>query len=178
MNRRAFFAALWYSGIVVAIKLFIVLRGLYTTRFVFNYTHILTVFLILPFFIYAIQKVRDKEYGGFITGRECMRLCLTILALSAIVLTVYHYGEVRLFGAQMAESYYRSAEYLEFLKKQPNVNPDQYDSIIIAQIQAAGENAFRIATARLFPFVLFGLSGAFVISMAMKRRADLSSTPE
>jgi hypothetical protein len=172
MNRRALYTALAYSALVILIKLFIIFKQYYASHFGFYYAHILTVLLILPFFGFALKNVRDKENNGVISGRECMRICLTILAVSAIILTVYNYAEVKFYGKQMAEVHYRSDEYMTFLKKQRSVKPEQYNEIIETQISGVPDNAFRFATAKLFPFVLIGLSGAFVISMVMKRRPE------
>ena len=63
MNKRALYLGLTYSICVIIYKLVIVLTGQQLTTFGFYYSHIISVFAIIPFMIIAIKYVRDVENG-------------------------------------------------------------------------------------------------------------------
>jgi hypothetical protein len=170
MNRRALFYALAYSVFVIAFKLYIVLGTNALNSFGFNWSQALVMFMIIPFYLLAIKAVRDKEQGGFITGREALRISLTVFAVSAIILSIYNYIEFQNWGRQLAAAYYNSETYLAFLKRQTKVKPDQFPKIISEQIAAAQNGAFVATSVKLFGSLLIGVPGALFASLVMKRR--------
>ena len=170
MNKKALYYALIYCALVIAFKLFILFGGYSLTRYGFFYSHITTVFFILPFYVLAVRSVRDKDYNGTIGGREAMRITLTLFAVSAIVLSIYNYFEFEYSGRALAVEYYNGEQFLDFLKKHPQIKADQYDKIIHEQVSNAESSSFKATTGKLFSMMLIGLSGAFITSAIMKRR--------
>jgi hypothetical protein len=169
MNRRALWYGLAYTALFIAFKLFIVLGGYSLSRFGYFYSNITAVLLIIPFYVACVKTARDRDYGGIISGREAVRLCLTIFAVSAILTSVYHYFEYVMSGQQLAIEYYHSEQFLDFLRAQPKIKEGDYDRIITEQVKGAEGAAFRATTGKLFSMVLIGLSGSFIVSSLMKR---------
>lgn len=173
MNKRALLIGIIYCVVVIAFKLFILLGGYTLTRFGFYYSNIVAIFAIVPFFILAIYQVREKDFGGIISGRDSMRMALTVLAVAAIVLSVYNYIEFNWKFKEIATQYYNSPEYLQVLKdmqvKMPGkIKTEDFPKIIESQIASLAPG--KATTGKLFPLILIGLSGAFISSMFMKRR--------
>jgi hypothetical protein len=101
-----------------------------------------------------------------------MRMALTVLAVAAIVLSVYNYVEFNWKYKEIATQYYNSPEYLQVLKdmqtKMPGkIKTEDFPKIIESQISSLA--AGKATTGKLFPLVLIGLSGAFITAMFMKR---------
>jgi len=90
MNRRAFILGIIYSVCVIIYKLVIILSGQQLTTFGFYYSHIISVFMIIPFMIMAVKYVRDVERGGMIGGRDALKVGLTIFGISVIILSCYN----------------------------------------------------------------------------------------
>ena len=170
MNKKALYAALVYSTLVIAYKLFIVTGGYALSKFGYYYSGIVSVFFIIPFYIFTIKSVRDKDLGGFIAGREAMRISLTLFAISALVLSVYHYIEYEQWYKALSIEYYNSEQFLEFLQKRTPTKPEDYGKVIAEQISDAEHAAFKATTGKLFSFMLIGLSSAFITSAIMKRK--------
>ncbi|MBX3165675.1 MAG: DUF4199 domain-containing protein [Bacteroidetes bacterium] len=173
MNKRALNFGLLYSLTVIVFKLIILLGGFTLTKFGFYYSNIVSVFLILPFFYLAIHQVRDKDYEGAISGREAMRMALTVLAVGIVVLGVYHYIEFNWKFKEIAVQYYNSNDYLEVLQRMQSqlpdkINTEDFPKIIEEQIQDL--SAFKASTGKLLPLLIIGLSGAFITSALMKKR--------
>ena len=169
MNKKALFYALGYCVLVILFRLAIILGGYSLTKFGYYYSTITGVFLIIPFYYLAIKDVRDRDYGGIIAGKEAMRIALTIFAISAIVTSVYNYLEFKYHGMALAEQYYNSEQFLEFLKTRTKTKPEDYQKVIAEQIRDSKDAAFKATTGKLFSFMLIGLGGAFVTSLLMKR---------
>jgi hypothetical protein len=172
MNKRALRFGLLYSLLVIAFKLIILLGGYTLSRFGFNYSHIISVFFILPFFIITAKQVRDKERGGIISGKDVVRLCLTVLMAGMILTSLYNYVEFEWTFKDIAIQYYNSNEYLEMLKTQQAKNPgkikiEDFPKIIKEQVSSL--SAFRATTGKLFPLLFIGLSGAFITAVFIKR---------
>lgn len=172
MNKRALIVGLIYCLVVIVFKLIILLGGFTLTRFGFYYSNIVGVFMIIPFFVIAIQQVRDKDFGGIISGKDAFRMALTVLAVAAVVLSLYNYIEFNWKFREIAVQYYNSDAYLQILKdwqvKQPDkIKIDNFGKIIDEQIGAL--SASKAMTGKLFPLILIGLSGAFITAMIMKR---------
>lgn len=176
MNRKALLYALVYCFLLVSFRLYILLGGYALTTFGFYYSTITGVILIVPFYILAIKDVRDNENQGLISGREAMRIALTVFAVGAIVSSVYNYVEYKYTGPQMAEQHYRSEQFLDHLKKQPQVKSEDYQTIIETQILDAKGAAFKATTGKLFSLMLIGLSAAFITSALMKRAPSGNSS--
>lgn len=173
MNRRAFTIGLIYSSLVIIFKLILLLGGYALKDFGFYYSHIISVFFLVPFLFLAIYQVREKDRGGIIGGREAVRVALTVLAVSALVLSIYNGIELNWKFRDLSVEYYRSNEYLEILKKQQARYPDKIkdsDFPRIVEEQIASLSAFRSTTAKLFPLMLIGLSSTFVAAVFLKRR--------
>jgi uncharacterized membrane protein YhaH (DUF805 family) len=171
MNRKALYFALAYSALVILFKLVILMGGYSLTKFGYYYSTVTAVFLIIPFYFLAIRTVRDRDYGGVITGREAMRVALTVFAVSAIIISVYNYFEYEYSGKELAIQYYNSEQYLEFLKTRTKTAPEDYRKIIDEQIKDSENAAFRATTGKLFSSLIIGLSGAFIASVLMKGRS-------
>jgi hypothetical protein len=171
MNRRAFIYALLYAAAVIVFKLVILLGGYYTTAFGWYFSHITTVVMIIPFYVLAIRAVRDRDYGGIISGREAMRIALTVFAVGVLIVSIYNYVEFSWKGKELSEQYYHSEQYLKFLQKQNKVKPEQYDEIIRQQIATVPDSPFKATTGKLFSFLILGLSSAFICAASMKRSA-------
>jgi hypothetical protein len=164
--------ALIYCVAVITFKLIILLGGYTLSRFGFYYSHTVSVFFLIPFLFLAIYRVREKDLGGVIGGREAVRVALTVVAVAAIILSLYHYMEFKWKYGEIALNYYHSEEYLNILKEQLARHPDKLkesDFPKIIENQIAELSAFRAATARLTPIVFIGLSGAFIAAVFMKR---------
>lgn len=172
MNKRALVIGSIYCLVVIIFKLFIVLGGYTLTKFGFYYSNIVSVFLIIPFFFLAIQQVRKKERQGIMSGKESVRIALTVLAVGLIGVGIYNYIEFNWKYKEIATEYYNSNEYLELLKVQQakypaKIKTEDFPRIIREQINQL--SAFRATTFKLVPLLFIGLSGAFIVSVLMKR---------
>ncbi|MBL7901527.1 MAG: DUF4199 domain-containing protein [Bacteroidia bacterium] len=169
MNKKALLYGLIYAAVVIAFKIYILVSGNALTKFGYFYSNITAVFLILPFYFLLLKNIRDKEYGGVLAGREAFRLCLSLLVVALVLVSIYHYIEFSRYGQTLAETYYNSETFLNFLKSQKNITPDKYNSIIAEQIKTAGTSAFKATTGKLVSYLFIGISGAFIVSVFMKR---------
>lgn len=169
MNKKALLYGLLYAALVIAFKLYILLSGNALTRFGYFYSNISAVFFILPFYYFLLRNIRDKEYEGVLRGREAFRLNLSLLAVAVILISIYHYIEFSLYGQELAQTYYHSDNFLTFLKSQKNIPADKYTIIIEEQIKNAGHSAFKATTGKLVSYLFIGISGAFIVSVFMKR---------
>ncbi len=169
MNKKALIYGVAYSIFVIAFKLIILLGGYYSTKYGFYFAHITTVFLIIPFYIVGIKNIRDRDNFGIIAGKEAMRIALTIFAVSAIIISVYHYIEFEWKGKQLAIEYYKSEQFMAFLKSNVKIKAEDYQKIIAEQIQLSETSAFKATTGKLFSFMLIGLISAFICSVFLKR---------
>lgn len=166
MNNRALIIALVYSALVIIYKTSIWMSGDMFNDFSFKYSHILSVLAILPFLIIVIKQVRDKENGGVIGGREAMRMALTVVGISAIILSIYNYIEFKMNMDAFAE-YYKSDTYMSFLLKDPKAKQIGYQKIIDFQISQL--SPLKATTGKLFPFLLLSLSASFICAVFLKK---------
>lgn len=166
MNKKALLIAIIYSVLVIIFKLYIWQGGYTFSNFGFKYSHIVSVFFILPFLIIAIKWVRDKENNRVISGRDAMRIAATVVGVSAIILTVYNYIEFK-YSLDSFADYYRSDTYMSYLLKDPKAKQIGYQKIIDFQISEL--SPFKAATGKLFPFVLVSLSASFICAVFMKK---------
>jgi hypothetical protein len=171
MNKRALTIGFIYCAVAIIFKLIILLGGYTLTRFGFYYSNIVGVFAIIPFFMIAIYMVREKDFGGVISGKDAMRMALTVLAVATIVMSVYNYIEFNWKYKEIATEYYNSPEYHKVLEEIKAKNPGKVTQPLpeIIKAQIADLSAGKATTGKLFPLVLLGLSGAFVTAMFMKR---------
>jgi hypothetical protein len=169
MNKKALLYGLLYAAVVIVFKVYILLSGNALTKFGYFYSNITAVFFILPFYFLLLKNIRDKDYGGVLAGREAFRLCLSLLITALVLVSVYHYIEFSKYGQELAQTYYNSETFLSFLKSQKNIAPDKYNTIIADQIKNAGESAFKATTGKLVSYLFIGISGAFIVSVFMKR---------
>ena len=168
MNKKALLYGLAYAAFVILFKLYIILGGYATGKFGFYYSNIVSVILILPFYFLALRHIRKSDYNGIISGKECMRHALTVFAVAVVVISFYNYYEFVTYGQAMAEDYYRSDEFLKFMKTQKNLKVEDYPKIIEDQIVQSKSSAFKATTGKLFTYLIIGLSGAFIVSTFMK----------
>lgn len=166
MNKKALIIGLIYSVLVIIYKMSIWMSGAMFNDFNFKYSHILSVLAIIPFLIVVIKWVRDKENGGIIGGRDAMRMALTVVGISAIILSVYNYVEFKMNLDAFAE-YYKSETYMSYLLKDPKAKQIGYQKIIDFQISQL--SPIKATTGKLFPFLLLSLSGSFICAVFMKK---------
>jgi len=169
LNKKALIYGLAYSMFVIAFKLVVLLGGYYFTKFGFYFAHVTTVFLIIPFYIIGIKNIRDRDNYGIIAGKEAMRIALTIFAISAVILSIYNYVEFEWKGKILAIEYYKSEQFMTFLKSNPKIKAEDYQKIIAEQIQLSETSAFKATTGKLFSFMLIGLTSAFICAIFLKR---------
>src|SRR5688572_13891807 len=117
MNKRPIYIGIIYSILVIIYKLIILLGGYQLTKFGFYYSHIISVFFILPFMMLAIKMVRDKDMGGIISGRDALKAALGVFGIAVIILSVYTYFEFEWKMREISIQYYNGSDYHEFLKK-------------------------------------------------------------
>jgi len=169
MNRKGLYFGFAYSIVVIAFKLFILLGGYSLTHFGWYYSNITGVFLIIPFYVMVLRSVRDNDNGGIIAGREAFRIALTVFIVAAILVSIYNYFEFEYAGKVMAIDYYNSSQFMDYLKKLPQVKPEDYSKIIQEQIKNSEVSAFKATTGKLFSFALLGISSALITSLIMKK---------
>src|SRR6476620_5364039 len=105
MNKRALAYGLIYSILVIIFKLVILLGGFTLTKFGFYYSNITAILFIIPFFYVAIKQVRDRDYDGVIGGKEAIRISLTVLAISILIISAYNYLEFNWKYKEIATQY-------------------------------------------------------------------------
>ncbi|MBA2611011.1 MAG: DUF4199 domain-containing protein [Bacteroidetes bacterium] len=170
MNRRALYFGIAYSITVIIFKLLIVLGGYSLSTFGYFYSGITSVLLLVPFYYLAVRGTRN-DYSGVIGGREVLRICLTIFAVGAVLVSIYNYFEFEYSGKALAIAYYNSEQFMTFLKAQPKIKAEDYQKIIVEQIKASEVSAFKATTGKLFSYILIGTISAFITSALMKRSA-------
>ncbi len=174
MKKNLLILAIIYSVVVIAFKLYIVLGGHALSRFGFYYSNAVSVFMAVPFFVAAILMQRRKN-GGYISGREALRSALLVFGISTIIISIYNYVEFEQFGKKLAIEYYNGSEFLDFLKKQPKIKPEDYPKIIEEQVKNAETSAFKATTGKLISIMLLGLSSAFICAVLLKKNPKSQS---
>lgn len=167
MNKRTILIGVVYSVFVIIYKLIIILGGYQFTKFGYYYSHILSVFLILPFVVYAIKQARDKDQGGRITGKDAFKAGAGVAAIAIIILSIYNYIEFEWKLRDLSLEYYNSPAYLEFLKGVPKVKPEDYPKVI-AEVTSQ-LSGFKAVTAKLFSFLILSLGLSFISSVFLKK---------
>ena len=167
MNKKVVVIGIVYSVLVIIYKLIIILGGHQLTKFGFFYSHILSVFAIIPFMYLAVRLVRDKDSGGELSGKEAFAAALGVAGIAIIILSVYTYIEFEWKLKGLSAQYYNSLDYLEFLKGNKNVKPTDYQRIIDAQIESL--SAMKAVTAKLFSFLLISISSAFMVGVFARK---------
>ncbi|MDI1354955.1 MAG: DUF4199 domain-containing protein [bacterium] len=172
MNKRALIYGCIYAALVIIFKLVILLGGYTLTKFGFYYSNVVSILFIFPFFYLGIQQTRDKDLGGIISGRDSIKLALTILSISVIFVSMYNYIEFNWKYKDIAIEYYNSRDYFNILTAQQIAHPDKlkvenFPKIIEEQISDL--SAFKATTGKLIPMLFFGFGGAFVMAMFLKR---------
>ncbi len=167
MSKRVLLIALIYSVLIIIYKLYIVLGGYQLTRFGFYYSHIVSVFAIIPFIVIAIKQVRDKDMGGFISGRVALAVGMNVAFIALVILSAYQYIEFEWKLKDLSVQYYNSSEYLDFLKSNKQVKPENYSKIIEDNIAAL--SAFKSITAKLISFLFITASSSFICAVFMKK---------
>jgi len=93
-----------------------------------------------------------------------------VFATGAVIVSIYHYFEFQYHGKAMAIEYYNGPQFLEFLKAQSKIKPEDYAKVILEQVKLSEISAFKATTGKLFSMMLLGLSSAFITSVIMKRK--------
>ncbi|MBK9285927.1 MAG: DUF4199 domain-containing protein [Sphingobacteriaceae bacterium] len=169
MNKKGLYFGLAYSLFVIIFKLVILFGGFSLTHFGWYYSNITAVFMVIPFYILAIKSTRDKDYNGVIGGKEATRIALTVFIVGAVLVSAYNYFEFEYAGKKIAIEYYNSAQFLDYLKKLPQVKEADYAKIIEEQIKNTEVSAFKATTGKLFSYILLGLSSTFICAVLLKR---------
>ena len=172
MNRKPIYFGVAYSLLIIIFKLVILLGGFSLTYFGWYYSNITGVLLVIPFYILAIKSIRDKDLGGFISGREALKIALTVFGVSAILISVYNYFEFEYSGKALAIEYYNSEQFLDFLKRQSRIKAEDYSKIIEEQIKNSEVSGFKATTGKLFSFMLIGISTAIMCAAMLKKRPN------
>lgn len=173
MNKRALIFGVIYSIVVIIYKLIIIFSGQQLTTFGFYYSHIISVFAIIPFMIIAVKQVRDIDYGGVISGREALKLGLTVFGISVVILSLYTYIEFEWVMKDISVQYYNGPEYHAFLEKQSAANPAKLNKSMFQGIiddNIAALSPLKAVTAKLFSFFILCFSFSFIIAVFMKRK--------
>lgn len=173
MNKKALYFGLLYSLLFIIYKLIILLGGYTLTTFGFYYSTIVAVLSLIPFLFLAVYFVREKDYNGIINGKESIRIALSVLVVALIISSTYNYIEFNWKFKDIAVSYYQSDEYLQILKNQQAKYPDKIkteDIPTIVQEQISDLSAFKSITGRLIPLMFFGIAGAFMAAVTLKRK--------
>jgi hypothetical protein len=173
MNKKALLVGVAYCVTTIIFKLIVLFGGYSFTKFGFYYAQIISVLMLIPFFILAIYLVREKDFGGVISGRDAVRMALTVLAVGIVVISIYNYIEFSMATEQWI-SYYKSEAFMDVLKnmheKMPaKVKTEDFQKIINEQISSL--SAGKATTGKLFPMILIGLGSAFACGFIMKRSA-------
>jgi hypothetical protein len=172
MNKRALIYGVIYSIVVIIYKLIILLSGQQLTTFGFYYSHIISVFAIIPFMIIAVKQVRDVDQGGIISGRDALKIGLTIFGVSVIILSCYTYIEFVWKMQDISVEYYNGPDYHAFLEKQSKANPEKLSPSMFKNIideNIAALSPMKAVTAKLFSFFLLCFSFSFMVAAFMKR---------
>lgn len=169
MNKKALLYGLIYSITFISIKLTVLLGGYSLNNFGYYFSNISCVLLIIPFYFIALKHIRDKDYKGVISGKESIRLLLSIFGVSAIITGIYNFIEFEYFGKNLAINYYNSEKFLIYLKNQSKIKVEDYVKIIAEQINNA--SSFKSTTSKLFSAILISTSSAFIVASIMKRNS-------
>ncbi|MCX8081497.1 MAG: DUF4199 domain-containing protein [Bacteroidia bacterium] len=163
----SFFFALLYSLICILFKVYVIQSGLILTNFGFYYSHAITVLFLIPYFFLSLWYYRKKIITGTYSGRQGFKFLMEILVFSILCMSVYHYAEFEWKLKELACQYYRSELYLNFLKKQSRLKPEDYPKIIEEQIRSA--SAFKAVTSKILSYLIIGGSGAFFCALIQRK---------
>lgn len=171
MNKKALLFGLIYSACVIAFKLSILLGGYSLSHFGWYYSHALSVFLITPFYFVLLYNVRQKDFNGAMSGRDGLRIALSMFAVAAIITSIYNYIEFEYSGKQLAVDYYHGQQFLDYLKTLPKIKPETYSKIIEEQVSNAVTSSFKATTGKLFGLMFIGISGAVIAAAFMRKKS-------
>lgn len=169
MNKKALLIGIAYSFLIILFKLFILLGGYSLNAFAFFGLNICCSILIIPFYYFALKNIRDKDSFGKINGIAALKICLTIFAVGALLISIYNYYEFENYGKDLATKYYNSERFLTFLKSKNTIKSANYQSIILEQIKASETSSFKATTGKLFSFIIIAVSSSFLLSAVMKK---------
>ena len=172
MNRWAFYSGVFFSALVIAFKLLLLVQGFYFTTWGFRYGNLLGVALYTLWIPITLALINHFHYRGGIPGREALKAGLGLVSVSIILISMYHYWEVQseMFKSQ-ALAYYNSSEYYRLLVQQQAQNPLRYKTTDIPRIiseQKNGLSPFRAMTGRMIPFLLYGGVLSLLSSLGLK----------
>ena len=173
LKQKSFLIAVLYSLLIIAFKLYVFYAGMQMSKLGI-YSHILSLLLMTPF-IFVIVFLERKAKGGQIDGKMAMQQGLIFVSVSAIILSVFNY----IFFQQELSAYI--ANYIqvegpknileEAVKKGKTVTTAEVDKMIKDGI--ADLSAFRDTTSKLFSIFIFGLFSSFIVSVFLKRNANV-----
>jgi DNA-directed RNA polymerase subunit F len=82
-------------------------------------------------------------------------------------MSLYHAVEFRWKIQDLAETYYRSSDYLNFLKQQSRIKPEDYSKIIDEQIQSL--SVMKAVTSKIMAYLILGISSSFIFALLGRR---------
>lgn len=165
-TKRPVAFALIYSVIAIIFKLIVLLGGFALTKFGFYFSNIVSVLMMVPFIFLTIYFVK-KDNGGFIGGKEGLQSGLKMAVLAIIILSAYHYIEFEWKWHDLSVEYYNSAQFKEFLGKNPTIKVGQYPKIISDGINEL--SPMKAVTGKLFLLLFFAVSTSFVCAVALRK---------
>lgn len=174
MKKAPLVYALIYSALVIAFKLAIILGGFALTNFGFNWSHVISVWLIIPFCWLTIRSVRQQN-GGYIGGKRALQASLQMCFIAIAIVSAYNYIEFEWKWKDLAGLYYHGDAYLHFLEKNKSIKPGDYPKIIDSMVASFREmSPFKHITVKLIAYLFFGVSSSFIFAMFMKKNPPYS----
>ena len=161
---------------VIVFKLVIILGGFALTKFGFSWSQFVAVLIMLPFIPLSIKQARDAR-GGMIGGKRALQQGLKTAVIAIVLISVYHYIELEWKWKDIAYQYYHSEAFLNILKNNSNVKPQEYQAWIDeGVIQFSRTSPFRYVTLKMVPYLFFSVSTSFICAVFMKRTPAPSYT--
>jgi hypothetical protein len=170
MNKRLILFSLLYVAFTIA-AICISFYGGYIKQL--NLVFFLTLLSFLPFvFIYLVQH-RNKDCGGFISGRNAMKEALKMVLLSTALLTLF---QVVFFEMDFKEFKVNHIKTIgpdiikqEISKGQLKAKVEDIPRILENDIKQV--TLFAEVTATLFKTIFYGLFSSFISAMILKRKS-------
>jgi glucan phosphoethanolaminetransferase (alkaline phosphatase superfamily) len=165
--KKALPFALIYCAVSISFKIYIILSGLILTRFGFYYSHAITLLFMIPYLFLSLWIFRKKNFPGEMSGRIGFQFLLSVLVWIVLGMSLYHAVEFRWKIQDLAETYYRSSDYLNFLKQQSRIKPEDYSKIIDEQIQSL--SVMKAVTSKIMAYLILGISSSFIFALLGRR---------
>jgi hypothetical protein len=170
MNKRLIFFSLLYVLFTTS-SICISFYGGYIKQL--NLVYFLTLLSFFPFvFIYLLQ-IRNKEYGGTISGKDAMKQALKMVMLSTLLLTIFQVVFFELDFKEYKINHIKSIgpDILkkEITKGQLKAKVEDIPKILENDIKQV--SLFAEVTATLFKTIFYGLFSSFISAIILKRKS-------